>query len=488
VTFGSTGTFGVTLTPTTSNLLAVNGSVALGGSMTVGGTWTWANTYTVLTASNGLSGQIAAPANQGNTRFVVIDPPATIELIPLPASVAIFGTTANQRSVGGAIDTDAIAENALGPMSQLQLAIANQATGAIPGLLDIASGVGYTAFQSAAVTDTREFEQVLANRFSVPAEGGGGLQTGALSLGLVQLASNAGTAQLAALLSDASDSGGAGADPSPAGGRIWATGYGNFGTLSASNGAPGYNTSGGGVAAGVEKVLESDSVVGAAFGYDSTSITAGGLTGNASQQSYHGALYGKLTLGAGFVGASAEYGHFDGTGHRSLLTYGQTGGSLSTNGFSGQVAAGWNFTTDGYSIQPSITFQYSSLKRDSFAETGGGASALSVDQYTKDDTRGIFGVDVSHRYTDGTIGFTPVLQLGVAHEMETPTVQLTGHFLAGKTPFSVTGATPGDNAALAGALLFMDFNSALDGYFGYQGSYADNLTNHMVTGGLRLKW
>jgi hypothetical protein len=129
-TQGAAGTLSILLTPSTASRLAVTGVASVDGTLLLSGSFARGQSYTILTAA-GVSGAFSSVSDPtlGNTTFKVTYGSDDIAIMA-PSFLASVGVSANQRSVGQALDRAADAASANSGFSALVNAINNLPTAA----------------------------------------------------------------------------------------------------------------------------------------------------------------------------------------------------------------------------------------------------------------------------------------------------------------------------------------------------------------------
>lgn len=178
-----------------------------------------------------------------------------------------------------------------------------------------------------------------------------------------------------------------GADAAGAERNIWLRPFGAFASQGTVSGVSGYSASGGGMAAGMDGVLDSGGLIGGVVAYSGTSITGGNdlvpnsLTVSTWQFGLYGAkglpgdldLSWQLDLGynrnsetrnIAFMGSEASADYAGWTGHAGLA-----------------LSRRFQVTPD-LSVSPVLRIDYAQVQADAYTESGAGPLDLSVSSQT----------------------------------------------------------------------------------------------------------
>ncbi|MFL5252638.1 MAG: autotransporter outer membrane beta-barrel domain-containing protein [Rhodopila sp.] len=278
--------------------------------------------------------------------------------------------------------------------------------------------------------------------------------------------------------------------PGPHGSTVWLTGLGQFGNVQ-SDGAPGYSSSTGGVATGIDVQLTPTAIAGiaAGFSHQATSAkNAASFTGDATQFE----LYGSLRQGIAFLDAQAGGSFFQGTATRPLFANGlQAKGNITGAAGGGSVEAGVRLKTGGgWQIEPSLSLAGVSLTQGSLTETQAGPAGLSVAGASVGSLQTLLGVRVERRIAlSDTVTLVPSAQVGWLHEYLDTQGAVRASFIG--TPgvgFEVRNASIGRDAAAIGLRAGLDMNGPVSVYAGYGGALNGSSTAQTVSAGLRFVW
>ena len=468
----STGTLSLRIGSSSNDALQATGAAFLGGTLApnVGGgiSAPIGTQYQIIAAQGGIGGSFATLTQPtglpAGTRFDALYAPTTLNLVITPSSygdlsLAGISETANQSAVGNALDA------------------------ARPG-----AGVALTAAQSAlyaqlytlsGATIAQALDQL------APTIYGDALMVGRDNWYLV---SGAISEQLEARRG-AHSPGAAATTYGPRGSTIWLTGLGQFGNVN-SNNAPGYSSTTGGVATGIDVPINPALTIGAAFGFTNQSISAknaASFTGHALQFE----LYGSLRQGIAFLDMQAGGSFSEGTATRPLFN-GAVQAKGDTNGSAGggSLRAGVRLEAAAWQIEPSVSLNGVSLSQGSLTETQAGPVGLALDGASVGSLQTIVGVRAERRIMlSDTVAVVPSAQIGWLHEYLDTQGTVTASFIgAPGIPFGVASASEGRNAAVVGVRAALDFNSPVSVYAGYAGALYGSSAIQTVSAGLRFVW
>jgi autotransporter-associated beta strand protein len=434
------------------------------------------NTYTppigqnflVVSAQGGLVGSYATltqPVGLApGTRFDALYSPTTLDLVVTPASygnLALAGLpeTSNQSAVGSALD-------AARPLAGIAMNATQAATYGSLYLLP-----------AAAVTPTLEqLAPTIYGDALMVTRSNWYLVSGAIS---EQLEARRGSrpgnhAQIA---------------PGPDGRTIWVTGLGQFGNVY-SNGAAGYTSSSGGVAAGVDVGLNQSLLVGAAIGFTNQSTSAQN-SASFTGQAFQFGLYGSLRQGIAFVEMQAGGLFSEGSAGRPLSAYGvEAKGNTNGAGGGGSVRAGVRLDAAEWQIEPSLMLAGVGLSQGSLTETQAGPAGLSIGAASVGSVQTQVGVRAERRFAVGTdLAIVPSVQLGWLHEyLDTDSATRASFIAAPGIPFAVQSAPIGRDAAVIGVRAALDTAGPFSVYASYVGTLNGNGNAQTVSAGLRFVW
>lgn len=231
---------------------------------------------------------------------------------------------------------------------------------------------------------------------------------------------------------------------------VWGQAFGGHSSQNARENVDGYSANYGGLLVGADRAFGDRVRAGGAFQFSRTVINNDGST-SGNQTSVNG--YGLI----GYAAYTGEPWYVNLTGSVVLQRYNSTrlvsmqGFSGAANGnFNGQQYAtsaefGWPLALGRAIVTPLASITYSYLNQNSYTETGGNGTALSVGSAGSSSVRSALGAKIAMPFETSSGTWTPELGLRWVHEYNR-TRQTTGASFAadptGQTGFTTVGATP----------------------------------------------
>ncbi|WP_127090056.1 autotransporter domain-containing protein [Aquabacter cavernae] len=461
VTFGAGSTYQVEV--------AANGASDLlvaGGPITLGGTLQFVQTdaavqpftsYTILTSGTGITGSFATVIDPFGTAFPFLDVALTTSgtglsaaVMPDSAAFASFQGSANQRAVGSALASLPGTNGLLQSASMLSAAAA-------PAALDLLSGQIYASAATVLQEQSGYVREAIGARLRQTGAGigTGGPATAALAPGLAP--------------------------------TVWLQAYGGWGSTDATANTAEVTRSIGGVVGGLDVALGENWRVGLAGGYSQSSYSLEGLASSGGADSYDLAAYAGGQWDAFAVRLGAAYGWHDLSTNRTVVLPGFVDALSSDNsGNTAQVFGelAYGFALGAARIEPFAALSYVHLNLGGFTEAGG-AVALTGASLTQDNTFSALGARVSQSVAlgAGTLTARGSLAWQYAFGDMNPVQTLA---FSGSTPFSVSGAPIGRNAALIGVGLDYRVSTTVSVGVAYSGAFSDVGQDNAVNGRLSI--
>lgn len=231
---------------------------------------------------------------------------------------------------------------------------------------------------------------------------------------------------------------------------VWGQAFGGHSSQNARDNVNGYSANYGGLLVGADRAFGDHVRAGGAFQFSRTVINSDGST-SGNQTSVNG--YGLI----GYAAYTGEPWYVNLTGSVVLQRYNSTrlvsmqGFNGAANGnFNGQQYAtsaefGWPLALGRAIVTPLASITYSYLNQNSYTETGGNGTALSVGSAGSSSVRSALGAKIAMPFETSSGTWTPELGLRWVHEYNR-TRQTTGASFAadptGQTGFTTVGATP----------------------------------------------
>jgi outer membrane autotransporter protein len=365
---GSTSTLSIEVSPTAASKLVVSGTASLGGTLALvydPGIYT-ATTYDIVHAGI-ITGTFSTVSKSGslpsNVDQSIVYTGTDVELV---GKVVVAPT---DDRVFGAVRTGALLQG-------------QQANNTLLGhLADLHSGTGGDTAEAALATTS-------------PA----------------QLAFNGGAQRLNGMVAQLPDA------MARLGG--WFRAMGTFASLDGSDGAPGFNTQGGGFLAGIDRPIADHLVVGISGGYSHANIA---LQDNesATLDTPRFALYGSYARGPWALEATAGYAYDQIDAKRPIASLGVTAASNhAAHEVTAAAQRSHRFDLAGFAVMPAAGLGYVRLFDRGFSETGASGFDLSVASQNAASLRPFIAVSATKSFaTDGGVQLLPEADARYSHEM-----------------------------------------------------------------------
>jgi outer membrane autotransporter protein len=496
------GTFGITLTPSSSSRLDVTNTATLnGGNVQVlaqSGSYSPQTKYTILTANGGVSGAFSGVS----TNFAFLDPSLSYDAhdVFLSLNATSFSTqcrTSNQCGVSGALNASPIS-------SPLVLAVLDQNVTGAAQALDALSGEVYATAQTVMLDDSLFFRQAVLDRLRQSAYSGGSGPIAALGTGGPALAYADGSDASVAPLGYADSRSESSAIPlAYADSRsafpikappvepqtvFWAQGIGAFGRITGDGNAATVNPNLAGIFTGADRRFGPNWLAGIATGYTNSNFSIADNRGSSANIDT-----GHL---AGYVGANYGNWNLRGAASASLSTLG-VNRSIAFPGFSDTASSSYNALTAqtfgevGYGMtfgraaaEPFAGLAWVHLSTQGVAEGGGsGIAALTGAGANDDIGYSTLGARAALVYLlTNNMVLMPRATAAWQHAFGsvTPTEALT--FQSTGAPFVVAGVPLARDAALVQAGFDLRITPRISVGLFYFGELASNVQDHAVQG------
>jgi outer membrane autotransporter protein len=452
--------------------LNVSGIAYLAGSVSVlaaAGSYGRSTTYTILNAAGGLSGAYSGVTS--NYAFLrpslnYDDNNVYLTLLLWQSAFAAGAQTANQRAVGTVLD--AAFDSATGDFGNALYAMTGLNAAQGPAALNAISGQNYSGFGSGMVQSAQLFMDTFA------AYAGGG-------------------ANARATLAQACDV----ACDTTAGWGVWGGALGGTGTILGDGNTSTFTYSSGGFAAGIDRQITPEFLLGVTVGYLTGTQWTDGFTGRGSSDSFLTGLYGSYRAGGLYVDGLAGFAYNENQLRRGIVipdlairnAYGRTG----ANQLFGQVEIGYRFDLGGAAqafVTPFARLQGSTATQSGFTETGANSLNLNIAQQSTNSVRSVIGAQLGGSMDMGWRERLAVqLRLGWSHE-HADTSRPVNATLAGapSLPFTVYGASPQRDGVLLGLGANTSVADNTSIYLRYEGNVSAQGNSQALSAGVRLAW
>jgi outer membrane autotransporter protein len=431
-------------------------------------------TYTILNAAGGVSGAFAAATGNYAFLFPSLSYDANNAYLTIARSFARGAQTPNQAAVGAVLDANAA--TATGSFGNAIAALTTLSPAAGTAALNALSGQNYSGFSSVGVASAQLFMSNFAGRAGGP--------TGGPTGGSNRVA-------LAEACDVACDS------VTPALWGAWGGAVGGLGTILGTTNAGTLTYNVGGFAAGIDRKLTPDFLIGVTVGYSGGTQWVQGFRGQGTTGTAQAGLYGSYARGPVYVDGLAAYAYSDNQMTRQIAVPGIAAataqGRTGVNQVFGQVETGYRFDIGGLAqafVTPFARLQGATATQNAFTETGAGALGLSVAAQTTNSLRTVFGAQLGGAMN---LGWREKLamqfRLGWGHEFADTARPVTASFIgAPASPFTTFGAAPQRDSVVLGLAASTALADATSAYFRYEGDVSSQTSNHALTAGVRMVW
>ncbi|MCZ8317033.1 autotransporter domain-containing protein [Phreatobacter sp.] len=367
----------------TCAMTAVTGTATLGGAALVlppslaQPSFQGGQSYTVLTATGGVNGTFGT-VNSPLVSVLYGTNDVSITIAAYTTGAALGGTGGtNARNVGGALDRVIVASAGAPPTSLNPLLglFGAPLANAMNGL----SGEAATGAQASAFTSASTFLGIMLD----PMAGARGATAAAPGSSLIQMA----------------DTGRTPAARVTAGWSVWTKSFGQAGRTAsdAATGAAGTASSLYGVAAGADRLISPDTLIGFALAGGGTAYGLG-TRGTGSGDFAQLGLYGSTRLGPGYVSAALAYGwnRFDVSRTAGLGPTETYRSAPTVHTFGGRIEAGRRFGDRAFAATPYAALEVIGASTAGYRESWGpgntGAFALAYGARTYANARAEAGM------------------------------------------------------------------------------------------------
>ncbi|AZF24384.1 autotransporter outer membrane beta-barrel domain-containing protein [Pseudomonas sp. R2-60-08W] len=222
-------------------------------------------------------------------------------------------------------------------------------------------------------------------------------------------------------------------------GGVWVQGLSSNMDQDGRGGNNGYSANSSGMAVGVDGRLNDTTTLGVAYSYLNSNIHSD--LGNKTDVEGHAlSLYGNWALQNWFVDGNLSYGHNENDSKRHVA--GTTAkGSYDSNVLAASVIGGYSFKpSQAVVIEPRVAARYANVRMDGFTEKGSSAALSTASQRYEVGELGA-GVRLAANLPLSAGTLQPEATLMAYHDLMGDRVAQTSSFVAGGSPFTVTGAS-----------------------------------------------
>ncbi|OYX63911.1 MAG: autotransporter outer membrane beta-barrel domain-containing protein, partial [Rhizobiales bacterium 32-66-11] len=387
----SAGTLSLRVTPTGTDFLEITGVARLAGTLEVPfQTSELQKSYTLLLATEGTTGAFETLTTPGLPSYMgsALSYSGTSVALNLTSQMARqAGLSANQSSVGGAVDrafnSGALTTSGTSASATIGGLYSLDAT-QLPMALSALSGETYASEQSVLVGDGIYGRKAVMDRLRQGSYASQSGPMGALAYGGPAALSYAGPEAPAAATSAqgalAYATKAPAVAPAPMSGiTVWAQGFGGWTTLDGNGNASEVSANVAGIISGAD-VRAGDWRIGAALGYSQSNASIDALASSTDVNSMLVALYAGTSMGPWNLrlGATYAFNQIDAT--RTIAYPGLAQQANATyDGGTGQVFAevGYGFAVQSIALEPFAGIAWVQVNTDGFTESGATAGVTS---------------------------------------------------------------------------------------------------------------
>jgi uncharacterized protein with beta-barrel porin domain len=231
---------------------------------------------------------------------------------------------------------------------------------------------------------------------------------------------------------------------------VWLKAFGYFGDQDADGAFVGYSSRIYGAMAGFDMPIDDGTRAGIGVGYARNTIDGKVFTADTDFNTYQVTAYAAHEEGPMYVEGDVSFGFNQYTGSRQIIFTGlDRTADASYNGkdITAFVAAGYHFFSDGFTITPLASLQFTNLGLDGYTETGAGDIDLQVNSQNYNFLESGLGVKFARPFDLGdATNLLPEMHFKWLYEIINPTFQNTAALdVAGSPSFTTPGFTP-DNS------------------------------------------
>ncbi|HEX4889096.1 MAG TPA: autotransporter outer membrane beta-barrel domain-containing protein, partial [Alphaproteobacteria bacterium] len=217
---------------------------------------------------------------------------------------------------------------------------------------------------------------------------------------------------------------------------LFITGDYSFGEDDGSSEEAGYDHDGYGVTAGADYKFSENFIGGAALGYTSTSNDFDGNGGDLDQDTYSLSLYASVYSGPAYLDGVVSYAFSDTNIDRNIVYGGLVRpvnrvakGDTESDEWSFSIGAGYEFSSEGWSLTPMARATWSDADIDSYSETGASGLNLAVADQNVKSFETALGADLSYAHSTSFGVVIPNLRLEWAHEFDNDSRRISAQYV-----------------------------------------------------------
>jgi outer membrane autotransporter protein len=164
--------------------------------------------------------------------------------------------------------------------------------------------------------------------------------------------------------------------------------------------------------------------------------------------------------------------------------------SLTGSGAAGSVRGGVRLAVSPWNLEPRVMLSGLSLNQNGVAETGAGLAGLRIAGGSIGSIQTTTAIEVDRRFAlGGADVLVPSARLGWAYEALDTGAPVTASFLGlPGSGFSLTSASIGRSATVAGVHTVLETGTAVQAFAGYDAAFNSRAAEQSVAGGLLYRF
>ncbi len=244
----------------------------------------------------------------------------------------------------------------------------------------------------------------------------------------------------------------------------WLNGFGHYGTQDTMEAFAGYDSRNLGAMVAYDTALGRDTRAGLGVGYARSTMEGKMFDTSTDFNTYQTTVYIGHERGPWYLYGDVSFGWNDYSGLRHISFTGvdrRANADYRGQDYTGFITTGYHFFSQGFTITPLASLQYTYLDLDGYTETGAGDINLQVKSQSYNFLESGLGVQVSRPYSYRNGTYVPEVHCKWLRELHNPTLENTAAFtVAGSPSFTTPGLkTSRDTFNVGGGLTLLSFAS-----------------------------
>lgn len=249
----------------------------------------------------------------------------------------------------------------------------------------------------------------------------------------------------------------------------WFKAYGNLGSVDSTSVNAGYSSQAGGFLFGVDQAISKTLRIGAAGGYEHTDVDGFTATkSNGAADTMRFALYGRqMVFDDIALDGQAGYALHMFDNERFVAATG-TDATSDHDGheFSGTLQGSKNFHASGFKLTPRAGVHYTHLYEEDFSETGAGAFNATFAEHDTDSVQ-LFTGFTAVAPTQDVEGYRVTPEAHIKYSYEVLDTSRKANGTVGAATFSATGISAAKNTLSLGTSARVKLDDIVDGFVSY---------------------